>query len=61
MELVSDFSHDVKKIASDMRQHAKKSEKSKDALYLLNTATRLERLAESYRDTAWENSMGEDL
>lgn len=61
MELLSDFSNDVKKIASDMRNHAKKSEKSPEALYLLNTATRLERLAESYKETAWEISMGEDL
>lgn len=58
MELLSDFSNDVKKIAKDMRQYAKKS---KDGLYLLNTANRLEQLAESYKETAWEISMGEDL
>ena len=58
MDLVSDFSDDVMKIVKDMRKHA---DKSNDRLYLLNTAARLEKLAESYANTAWEIDMGEDL
>lgn len=56
--LVRNFSKDIEKVARDIRKRAKES---KDKAYLFNLAQRLENMAESYKETDWEYSMGDDL
>ena len=57
-DLVNNFASDIKKLAREMRMEGSKPGMP---VYVLTIADRLESMAEGYKETAWEISMGDDL
>ena len=58
MSLVNNFADDIKKLANEMRQECATPGMP---VYVLTIANRLEQMAEGYKETEWEISMGDDL